>query len=354
LDGEILGTGHSFRRANLPIGSHTLTLTVTDSDGNKATDQIAITINPSATPTATITSPVDGQKFAQGEMIYFAGSAEDPEDGALPDSSLTWSSSRDRFLGTGSSISTKKLSVGTHAITLSAVDSTGVTGTAQINIVIEPSMPTASISSPTSGQEFFFRKKVDLAGIGTDPHDGVLPGKSLVWYSSIDGLLGTGNTLSRSDLSPGMHTIALTVTDSHGNKDGTQVDIKVHPPYPPSASITSPTSGKVSSYGDVVNFAGSATDPEDGALTGTSLVWTSSRDGFLGTGTSFSKSDLSVGIHTITLKATDSMGLNNSVQVTITINPVAKITSPTEGDIFSEEESITLTGQALGLGRSDL
>ena len=45
--------------------------------------------------------------------------------------------------------------------------------------------------------------------------DGVLSGSSLVWNSSVDGLLGNGNSIS-VQLSPGTHTISLTATDSDG------------------------------------------------------------------------------------------------------------------------------------------
>ena len=52
-----------------------------------------------------------------------------------------------------------------------------------------------------------------------------------------------------------------------------------------------------------MGFAGTGSDPEDGTLTGASLVWTSSINGQIGTGTSFSTTTLSAGTHTITLTA---------------------------------------------------
>jgi hypothetical protein len=87
----------------------------------------------------------------------------------------------------------------------------------------------------------------------------------------------------------------------------------------PTATITSPANGTSFAEGATITFSGSATDPEDGDLTGSALVWTSSRDGQIGTGTSFTRNDLSEGTHTITLTATDSDGGSGTADVTITV-----------------------------------
>jgi chitinase len=54
-----------------------------------------------------------------------------------------------------------------------------------------------------------------------------------------------------------------------------------------------------------VPFVGTATDPQEGALTGGALVWTSSVDGQIGTGTTFMHTPTQLGNHVITLPATD-------------------------------------------------
>ena len=95
------------------------------------------------------------------------------------------------------------------------------------------------------------------------------------------------------------------------------------PNQPPTVTITSPADGTTFTQGDQITFRGSATDPENGALC---LVWTSSIDGQIGTGESFTKSDLLVGTHTITLTATDSQGAKGTASVTITVE--AKISAP--------------------------
>jgi hypothetical protein len=93
---------------------------------------------------------------------------------------------------------------------------------------------------------------------------------------------------------------------------------------PPTVSITAPANGSSSSVGASVSFTGTATDVEDGSLTG-SLAWTSSINGSIGSGGSFSTSSLSAGSHTITASVTDSGGLPGSASISITVNAAAGV-----------------------------
>ena len=110
----------------------------------------------------------------------------------------------------------------------------------------------------------------------------------------------------------------ITVTTGQTTNAGTIVVDPVS--TAPTATITSPSDNSSYNQGDTITFSGTGSDPEDGTLTGGSLVWTSSLDGQIGTGTSFTATSLSVGAHTITLTATDSDGATGGDTVTITVN----------------------------------
>ena len=90
---------------------------------------------------------------------------------------------------------------------------------------------------------------------------------------------------------------------------------------PPTVSISSPADGASFANGAVISFAGSAADTEDGDLT-SSLVWTSSLDGQIGTGGAFT-AVLSAGTHTITASVSDSGGLAGDASITVTVEPPA-------------------------------
>jgi hypothetical protein len=85
---------------------------------------------------------------------------------------------------------------------------------------------------------------------------------------------------------------------------------------PPSVEILSPASASVFAQGSEVFFQGSATDPEAGDVSA-SLVWSSQKDGVIGTGPSFALATLSKGKHNVTATATDPDGNAASAVVSI-------------------------------------
>jgi serine protease len=88
---------------------------------------------------------------------------------------------------------------------------------------------------------------------------------------------------------------------------------------PPTVSIISPTDDSSFNSDESISFVGSASDTEDGDLTG-DLVWTSDKDDQIGTGGSFS-AVLSDGTHTVTASVTDSGGLTGSASITVVVQP---------------------------------
>lgn len=103
------------------------------------------------------------------------------------------------------------------------------------------------------------------------------------------------------------------------DRSGVYGAVGVVPRNPPTATITSPNDGAVRLRGQPITFEGTGSDPEDGTLEGESLVWSSDRDGEIGTGRSVTTSALSSGQHTITLMVTDSDGDTDADQIGITI-----------------------------------
>ena len=107
----------------------------------------------------------------------------------------------------------------------------------------------------------------------------------------------------RVEASDGFHTAMDTlgpfVVDDH--------DPLAAIAQPPTGSIVSPT----------LTLLGYGYDQEDGELAGASLVWTSDREGQLGTGSMVFVQDLLTGTHRLTLTATDSLGHSAAASVLV-------------------------------------
>src|SRR5206468_3144110 len=141
---------------------------------------------------------------------------------------------------------------------------------------------------PANNATYELGAAVTLSGTAIDVEDGSLTA-NITWSSSRDGSLGTGSTITRSTLTSGTHTITATATDSGGKTGHTSITITVD--TTPVVAITAPT-GTTFEPGAAVTFTGSATDVEDGTLT-SRIVWSSSRDGVIGTGATITVSTLS-------------------------------------------------------------
>jgi extracellular elastinolytic metalloproteinase len=180
--------------------------------------------------------------------------------------------------------------------------------------------PVVAISSPANGAGFTEGDAVTFSGSASDTEDGDISA-SLVWTSSLDGQIGTGASFTTSTLSTGSHTVTASVTDSGGANGSDSISISVAAAggnTAPTVAISSPANGASFTEGDAVTFSGSASDTEDGDISG-SLVWTSSLDGQIGTGASFTTSALSAGSHTITASVTDSGGASGSDSISISV-----------------------------------
>jgi bacterial leucyl aminopeptidase len=86
--------------------------------------------------------------------------------------------------------------------------------------------PVLSITAPAAGS--IQPQLVQLTGIASDEQDGVLSA-SIRWSSNVNGVLGTGASLSAT-LSPGAQIVTAAVTDSAGATTSTTVMFTVSPP----------------------------------------------------------------------------------------------------------------------------
>ncbi len=185
-----------------------------------------------------------------------------------------------------------------------------------------PIPPNAVITAPANNTLVYVGAPVAFTATATDASANDLAPTGQ-WSSSINGVLGTGASLTTDALSLGVHIITLSVEDGDGLTAFAQILLRVEnepppPNQPPLATILRPAAVGFAYAGFPVILEGTVIDPEDGDLTGSAL-WTSSLDGALGIGGLLSVSTLSLGTHTLTLAATDSAGDKGSASLAFTI-----------------------------------
>ena len=108
-----------------------------DRDGDGVVD---LTINPNSTeinhkPVSRI-NQLTQIAFAEGYPVLITGNGTDVEDGELSEDTLTWTSSIDGMIGSGSMLNTTNLSISKHTIVLTAIDSNGAMSMDSIEIRI--------------------------------------------------------------------------------------------------------------------------------------------------------------------------------------------------------------------------
>ena len=231
------------------------------------------------------------------------------------------------------------------------------------------SEPVATISSHTESDALIEGKSESFLGMVSDDDDAVEElettwriGDREVCVDVIpteDGTTECEITLESSDI-PGdldLVTVSLTVSDPRSANHTVRVDLDPQPNLPPVVEILAPTDGARFYADEPVTFHGNVSDTEDHE-TDLRVWWESSidpelpfeteaTDGGIVLNTSF----LSVGQHTITLKAEDLGGRTTSESVNILVQeenrvPICSISTPSSEAVFQEGEAVSFSGVA--------
>ena len=225
---SVTADGDVAASASLEAGEHTLRMVAVDTDSKEGSDHATITVGPAnAAPTCTIDAPANGDSTPEGEAVQFEATVGDAN---VPPNWLTvnWESDIDGPLGDSSpaadgsvSLTAAALSAATHRITLTATDEVGAVCTDSIDHTVA-TPPTATITLPAADAVFPHGDPVTFAATIADDEDPPTD-VSLSWSSDVDGPFASGSadaegsaTASTADLSPGVHTVTLTATDTHG------------------------------------------------------------------------------------------------------------------------------------------
>jgi hypothetical protein len=330
-------SGFTACEATLDRGEYEISLIVLDPTDAAGTDQVLITALSNEAPSVVISSPVTSGIYYSDQPLSLAATVSDDWDS--PEVlSLVWMDDGDDMGlnptadADGHSATTVYLDQGPHVLTLTALDSTEREGSDTVSVLVggSNSTPECAITSPADGLAFNEGETVEFEGVATDVD---VDAEMLVatWTSDVDGELGTGAPASNgttiavaSGLSLATHIVTLQVVDEIGATCTAQVVVTIG--TPPILDVTSPADGDAVNDGDRVVFAATVSDGEDPPQI-LGMSWSSDLDGEFSTQAAdttgaigFSKSDLSVGSHSISVRVTDSDGFYAQVDLALRVN----------------------------------
>ena len=227
-----ISDGRSTSRQNPRVrfnndGVYTVTLTVTDDQGDTGTDTVTITVG--GVPTNQPPTAVASADVTSGDVpltVNFDGSASSDPDGTI--ASYAWTFG-DGDSATAANPSYSYTTAGTYTATLTVTDNEGATDSASVTIVVtDPAVnqpPTAVASADvTSGDAPL---TVNFNGSASSDPDGTIA--SYAWTFG-DGGSATAADPAYSYAAAGNYVAMLTVTDDEGATDSASVTIIVTDP----------------------------------------------------------------------------------------------------------------------------
>lgn len=243
-DGSVSG------QVRLSAGLHVLRVEVEDPRGDITVDDVAVDVaETNSAPTCAFTSPEAGGAATPGSQVTIDLAVDDVDVG--PEAlTLSLSSDLDGDLGalsadaTGAATLTAGLSLGTHALRVTATDELGASCEAsQLFTIGNP--PTASILSPEGGYVQDIDELIQFTGSVADDLDAA-EALQIQWSSDRAGVFSTVPATAEGALAVdygylgrGPHTITLRATDSLGFYAEDSVDLLINgPPNAPEISLT--------------------------------------------------------------------------------------------------------------------
>jgi len=329
LIGTATASPYSMTWSSVPAGSYSVTAVAYDAAGNKTTSSAAgVTVSAPVNqpPTVTLTSPASGATYTAPASMTVSANASDPE-GQLTKVEFYSGAS---LIGTATaspySMTWSSVAAGSYSVTAVAYDGAGnKTTSSAANVTVSTASnqnPTVSLATPVNGATFTAPASIVLNANASDPESRM----ARVEFYSGATLLATDTaspySFTWNSVAAGTYSITAKAFDlDGGSATSAAVTITVNANQPPTASVTSPSTGATFTAPASITITASASDPE-GQLTkvefysGATLIGTATASPY-----TMTWSSVAAGTYSLTAKAYDAAGnTKTSTAVSVTVS----------------------------------
>jgi subtilisin-like proprotein convertase family protein len=255
-NGAPIATGATAQHV-FTLGTHVVTLRVTDDDGARGEDEVVITIE-NASPTAAAGADQTAARSSSAGLnvtLNAAGSSD--SDGTIE---YEWFEN-DQSIASGANAQ-HVFALGRHVVTLRVTDNDGGQDEDQVVITVENSLPTAAAGDDQQLKRTSFGgADVTLDGSKSGDSDGTI--STYEWLEN--GSPIASGAVAQHVFPLGMHVVTLRVTDNDGGQAEDQVAIMIGN-VPPTVTVNPPFTLQCRAGGATANFLANGADT-DGFVT---------------------------------------------------------------------------------------
>ena len=315
-------------------GKFTVTLTVTDTVGQKATDTCIVTVNAPTTSGVVDKVPVANagpdRTINAGSSVSFNASASTDDKGIA---SYSWDFDASNGIqndASGKLVSRVFNTAGKFTVTLTVTDTAGQkskdTCIVTVNAPVAPVVDNPPIANAGYNRVTTVGQKVHFGGDRSTDDKGIV---SYAWdFDASNGIQtdASGMYVSTTFSKAQTYTVTLTVTDTKGQKSSHSVYVKVNPVVVDKPPVANAGPDRTINTGSSVSFNASASTDDKGI---SAYSWDfDAANGIQNdaSGKTVSRVFNTAGKFTVTLTVTDTAGQKSTDTCIVTVNaPVAPI-----------------------------
>jgi cytochrome c len=337
-DGTVIGS--SFTYTFREPGEHTATVTVTDDEGDTASDEVTVTVGGTANQAPTVDASVDLTSGPAPLRVRFDAVGDDPDG---PEGGLTYAW---EFDDGGTSMVRRPrhtyLEPGEYTATVTVTDAGGATGSDTVTVTVSdppanrpPSVQAGAL--PASGNAPL---EVLFTAAGTDPDDDPV---SYEWDFGDGSDPVEGRRARHTYSAAGTYTATVTASDPDGATGTAEVEVVVgDPPGNQAPSVQAGADPNGGAAPLTVRFTSAGSDPDGDALL---YVW-SFGDGGQAGGRNATHTYTAPGTYTATVTVTDPDGATGTDSVQVTVTGTQAFAAPAPATIAPAPDAARIAASA--------